>query len=148
MSVWTYSPEDVRIVMGGVLITGYADGTFITVSRDEQAYNKVTGADGKVSRARSANRSGTAVITLKQTSPANDILTGFMLADEAGDQGVVPFLVIDGSGRTINGSSAAWVQQAPDQAFSKDIENREWTIDLSAVDMFIGGNQQQTGGND
>jgi len=60
---------------------------------------------------------------------------------------VVPFLMTDGSGRTLNSSSSAWIQQAPSQGFSKDIENREWTIELAEVDMFIGGNQSQTGGN-
>lgn len=145
--VFTYASDAVQIIVGGVSMSGLADGTFITVSRDEQAYNKVTGADGSTSRAKTANRSGSITVTLKQTSPSNDVLTGFMIADEAGDQGVVPVLVKDTSGRTLHYASAAWVQQMPDQEFSKEISEREWVLDCARIDSFVGGNQQQTGGN-
>lgn len=145
--VYTYAADAVQIIAGGVPLSGLADGTFVEISRDEQAYNKVTGADGSTSRAKTANRSGSITVTLKQTSPSNDVLTGFMLADEAGDNGVIPLLVKDTSGRTLAYASSAWVQQSPDQAFSKDIEEREWVMDCARIDMFVGGNQQQTGGN-
>lgn len=146
MSVYTYASEDVQIIVGGVPMTGLADGTFVTISRDEQAYTKVTGADGSVSRSKSANRAGTIVITIKQTSPSNDVLSGFMIADEQGNNGVVPVLVKDTNGTTLCYSSAAWVQQAPDSEFSKEISEREWTMDCARIDMFVGGNTQQTGG--
>src|SRR6056297_3124698 len=93
----TYAADQVRIVVGGVPISGLADGTFVSISRDEQAYNKTTGADGTTSRSRTGNRAGTIAITLQQTSPSNDVLSGFMLADEASDQGVVPVLIKDTS---------------------------------------------------
>ena len=148
MSVYTYSPEEVRVIVGGVPMSAFADGTFVNVTRDEQAYNKVTGADGRTSRARTANRAGAITITLQQTSPSNDVLSGFMLADEAGDQGVVSVMIKDSSGRTLHFCAAAWVQQMPDQDFSKDIENREWILDCSRIDSFVGGNQAQTGSED
>lgn len=145
--IFTYSAEEVAVIVGGVRITGYADGTFITVRRDEQAYNKVTGADGKTSRARTANRSGQVEMVLQQTSPGNDVLSGLMLADEAGDQGVVPVLVKDGSGNTRHFAASAWVQQKPDEAFGKQIENRTWIIDCGRIDSFVGGNNTQRGEN-
>jgi hypothetical protein len=145
MSVFTYAPDEMTLVVGGVVMSGFADGTFITVSRDEQAFNKVTGADGTVSRAKTANRSGTLALVLTQTSPSNDVLSGFMIADELANQGVVPVLLKDKSGRTVVFSSAAWVQQSPDAAFSKNIENREWTLDCGRLEIFIGGNISQQG---
>lgn len=143
--VYTYASDEVQVIVGGVRMSGLADGTFVNVSRDEQAFNKVTGADGSTSRAKTANRSGAISITLKQTSPANDVLTGFMVADEASNQGVVPVLVKDTSGRTLHYASAAWVQQMPDQDFGKEINDREWVMDCARIDSFVGGNQQQTG---
>ena len=143
MSVNTYDPAEVALIVGGVPITGLADGTFLSISRDEQAYSKVTGADGTTSRAKSNNRAGTMTFTLKQTSPANDVLTGFMVADETSNNGVVPVLVKDRLGNSVAATSAAWVQQAPDQGFSKEIEEREWVLDCGTIDIFIGGNAAQ-----
>ena len=145
MSVKTYDPAEVQLIVGGVPISGYADGTFISIERDEQAFNKVTGADGRTSRAKTNNRAGNITITLQQTSDSNDVLSGFMIADEATGDGVVPVLVKDNSGRTLAATSAAWVQQSPGQEYSKDVENREWVMDCSGIDMFIGGNASQGG---
>lgn len=144
--VYNYASDEVQIVVGGVTMTGLADGTFVSISRDEQAFTKVTGADGSTSRSKSANRAGTITITLKQTSPSNDVLTGFMLADEQNSDGIVPVMVKDTGGRTLSYASAAWVQQAPDQDFGKEINEREWVLDCARIDMFVGGNAQVTGG--
>lgn len=143
--IYTYSAEEVQVVVGGQLATGYADGTFLTVRPAEARYTKVVGADGLTSRARSANRSGQIVLTLKQTSPFNDIMTGYMLADEAGDQGVFPVLVRDNKGRTLHFAASAWVETMPEQAFGKTIENREWVMDCGRIDSFVGGNATQRG---
>lgn len=145
MSVFTYAADKVRVVVGGFPLTGFSDGTFITVERDEQAYNKVTGADGVTSRARTGNRAGSITISLQQTSPSNDVLSGFMIADEASDLGVVPVLIKDTSGRTIHATSAAWVRQKPSETFSKNIENREWILDCARIESFVGGNTGQAG---
>lgn len=146
MAVYTYSAEEVQIIVGGAKISGLADGTFVTVSRDEQAYNKVTGADGTTSRSRSGNRAGTITLTLQQTSPANDTLMAYLAADEAADSGVVPVLIKDNSGNSLFASSAAWVQQMPDAGFSKEVSEREWVLDCARIDAFVGGNNSQTGG--
>lgn len=143
--VYTYAADAVQIIVGGVPISGLADGTFVNIERDEQAYTKTTGADGTTSRARTGNRSGSITLTLQQTSPSNDVLSGFLVADEAGDQGVVPVLVKDTSGRTLCYASAAWVQQMPSQDFAKEVNEREWTLDCARIDAFVGGNAQQTG---
>lgn len=144
--VYTYAADQVQIIVGGVPISGLADGTFINVVRDEQAYNKITGADGTTSRSRTANKAGAITVTLQQTSPSNDVLTGFMLADEAGDQGVVPVFIKDTYGRTLHAASSAWVQQMPDQDFSKEVEERGWVLDCARIDSFVGGNELQSGG--
>ena len=142
--VYTYASDEVQIIVGGVPMSGLADGTFVSISRDEQAFTKVTGADGSTSRSKSANRAGSITITLKQTSPANDVLSGFMIADEQSNNGVVPVMVKDTGGRTLHYASAAWVQQMPDQDFAKEISNREWVMDCARIDSFVGGNTQST----
>jgi hypothetical protein len=143
MAVYTYASDEVTVIVGGVVMSGFADGTFVTVARDEQAFNKVTGADGSVSRAKTANKSGTITLTLQQTSPSNDVLSALMIADELSNQGVVPVLLKDKTGRTTVFSSSSWIQQSPEASMSKNIESREWVIDCAKLEIFIGGNIQQ-----
>ena len=145
MAYAQYDPALVILIVGGSPMSGYADGTFLEVAFDEQQWNKVTGADGRTSRAKTNNRAGNITITLQQTSDSNDVLSGFMIADEATGDGVVPVLVKDNSGRTLAATSAAWVQQSPGQEYSKDVENREWVMDCAGIDMFVGGNASQGG---
>lgn len=147
MSVFTYAADEVRIIVGGVPISGLADGTFVTVESDEQRYNKVTGADGVTSRARTGNRAGTITITLQQTSPSNAVLTGIMLADERDNEGVVNVLIRDSSGSDLHAADSAWVQQPPPAEYGKEVGDREWVLDCGRIDSFLGGNREQTGGS-
>lgn len=139
--VKTYDPNNVQIIMGGVALSGFADGTFINVAYDENLYNKVVGADGEVSRSKTNNRCATVAITLKQTSSSNDELSAFYAADELNNSGVVPLMIKEiGSGRTLVFAQAAWVEKLPDTGYSKDVEDRAWTIATAQLKTFIGGN--------
>ena len=142
MAVRTYDPKQVVVTIGGVPMSGYADGTFLVVDRDENAFTKVTGADGTSTRVKSNNRSGSMTLTLKQSSPSNDILSGFAALDELSNSGVVPILIKDLSGNSIFFSATGWVQKYPSSEFGKEINNREWILDLVDVDMFVGSNAE------
>lgn len=142
MSVRTFDPASVVITVGGVPMSGFADGTFLLVDRDEDAFVKVTGADGTSTRVKSNNRAGTLTLTLKQSSPSNDVLSGFAILDELSNSGVVPVLVKDLSGNSLYFSATGWIQKMPASEFGKEINNREWIIDLVDVDMFVGSNAQ------
>ncbi len=140
MAVRTFDPANVIISIGGVPMSGYADGTFVMVARDEDAFTKVSGADGEVSRAKSNNRSGTLTLTLMQTSMSNDILSAIALLDETSNAGIVPVLVKEIGTLTILMSGEGWIKKFPDASYSKDVENREWILDLASLNMFEGGN--------
>lgn len=140
MAIKTYDPKLVIITMGGVPLGGYADGTFLTVVRDEAKFTKVTGADGETTRAKSNNQSGTATITLLQSSASNDVLSGFAELDDLNNDGVVPFLVKDLSGRTLVAAGEAWIEEEADDEFAKETSDREWTIALGPFQKFTGGN--------
>lgn len=145
MSVKTYDPAQVILNIGGVQMSGFADGTFITFERDEDAFTKHTGADGEVARAKSNNKSGSLTLTLAQTSSSNDVLSAFAIADELNNSGVVPALMKDLNGNTIAAAASAWIRKQPNSEFAKEISNREWIIDLARVDYTVGGNATQTG---
>lgn len=140
MALRTYDPKQVVISIGGVPISGYADGTFLLIDRDENAFTKVTGADGTSTRVKSNNRAGSMTLTLKQSSPSNDVLSGFATLDELSNAGVVPILIKDLSGNSLYFSATGWIQKFPSSEFGKEISNREWVLDLVDVDMFVGSN--------
>lgn len=140
MAVHTYDPSEVIITIGGVPMSGFTDGTFLEIIRNEATWNTVVGADGIVTRGKTNNRSGTMTITLKQSSPSNDVLSGFLIADELTNAGVVPVLVKDLSGNSIYFSAQGWISQFAGSTFAKEITDRSWTVTLADVDIFVGSN--------
>jgi len=140
MSLHTYDPKKVVLIVGGVPIGGFADGTFINVMRSEDAFTKVVGADGDTTRSKSNDKSGEMEITLLQTSMSNDVLTGFAMADELQNKGAVPVLLKDLSGTSAFASAFGWVRKLPDSEYGKEVSERSWTLDLVDLNMFVGGN--------
>lgn len=140
MSVRTYDPKQVIITVGGVALSGFTDGTFLEIDRSEATWNMVVGADGLVTRGKTNNFSGTMTITLKQSSPSNDVLSGFMAIDEATNQGVVPVLIKDLSGNSLYFSARAWITKYPNSTFGKEISDRQWILNLDELDAFVGSN--------
>lgn len=140
MSVYTYDPAQVVISVGGVPMSGFTDGTFCEIVRNEATWNMVVGADGLVTRGKTNNNSGTLTITLKQSSPSNDVLSAFLIADELSNAGVIPILVKDISGNSIYFSAQGWISQFANSTFGKEIADRSWTISLADTDFFVGSN--------
>lgn len=140
MAVRTVDPKSVIIAIGGVPMSGFADGTFLEITADAQQFSKVTGADGYTTRVKTNNYGGTLTLTLSQSSPSNDVLSALLNADRLRNAGVVPILIKDLTGTTKIFSATAWIQQMPDVAYGNAINNRAWVFDLAEMDTFIGGN--------
>jgi hypothetical protein len=140
MGAKTYDPQKVKLSLGGQIASGYADGTFISVERDEDSWSKVVGADGEVSRAKSANTAATLTLTLAQTSPFNDILSALAALDEVSAAGIFPVILKDNGGTTLISSGAGWVKKPPTVVMGKVVEGREWVLDLGKTIFFAGGN--------
>lgn len=138
--VKTYDPKQVAVICGSKIISGYADGTFVVVERNEQAFNLKVGVDGEGARAKSNNKSGKITITLLQSSQSNDDLSAFAAADELTGEGVFPCTVKDSSGTTLCAAATAWVQKMANPEFSGEIGQRVWVIESDEVDMLVGGN--------
>jgi len=140
MSVKTYNAADVDIIVAGIPITGYGDGTFVVVARDNPMFTKGSGADGEGWRAKSNDFTGTITITLLQMSAGNDALSALANLDEASGDGIGPFLMKDGSGRSLYAAESVWVEKHPDGEFARDKSEREWLIGSDRIQMFAGGN--------
>lgn len=142
MSVRTYDPKQVIVTIGGVPMSGFSDGTFLEIDRNEPTWNTVVGADGLVTRGKTNNFTGTLTLTLKQSSPSNDVLSGFMAIDEATNSGVFPILVKDLSGDSIYFAGRCWVTQYANSTFGKDISDRQWSLMMDEADIFVGSNSE------
>ena len=140
MSFAEYDASQVIVTFNGSVLSGYADGTFVTVEFDEQQWNKVTGADGLTQRSKTGNYAGSVTVTLLNGSPSNDVLSSAWNSDRVSNDGSGPLTVRDLSGNTIWTAKNAWVQQMPSQGFAKDAENREWVLDCDALTGGAGGN--------
>ena len=123
-------------------MSGFSDGTFLEIDRDEPTWNKIVGADGYVTRGKTNNFSGSLTLTLKQSSPSNDVLSGFMALDEVSNSAIVPILIKDLSGNSTYFAAQGWIKQYANSTFGKEINDREWTVDLADLDLFVGSNAE------
>ena len=135
----TYDPLQVSVIVGAHIVTGFADGTFVSVERNNQTFELVSGASGETARSKSNDRSGTITITLLQTSESNSVLQGFATADELSNSGKFPVIVKDNNGESLYEATEAWIQQPATAEFSKEISEREWVLETGQLIMASGG---------
>lgn len=134
MAVSTYDPCDVTLTFFGYPITGFAEGTFITVERSSETFTKVVGVcDG--SRTRSHDRGGSIEFTVMQTAPINDWLSAMINADEATKNVIGPAIVKDNSGASIYFAPEAWIVSQPTGEFGTDQTSRTYRLETLNLAM-------------
>lgn len=136
-----YDPKQVSIIVGGVPLSGFADGTFIRVGRRSPAWDLVVGTDGEGTRAKSNDKSGYFEFDLMQSSVSNQTLSALSLTDELTNTGVVPVLVKDGSGASLHTAEQAFVEKNPDSEYARVAGPRTWRLLTDNLIDFLGGNQ-------
>jgi len=134
----TFDPKQVSVIVGGHIVQGYADGTFVECARNNDTWTRSGGADGEQTRSKSNDRSGTITITLMQSSVSNAVLEGYAIADEATNAGVVPSLVKDNNGSEIVTAAQSWVQKPADKGHAKETSDRVWVLETGEL-IFAGG---------
>lgn len=138
--LYTFDFKKVICLVGGIPMQGFADGVGIEVQLDDDLYQKTAGADGDVSRARRHGLASNAKLTFMQTSPSNDVLMAFAIADMLNNAGVVPMLIKDLLGTTVIFAPYCWVKKPPAFSAGKELSNREWMLDVANTELFVGGN--------
>ena len=137
-----YSPEDVIVLLAGaVSITGMAEGTFVSISKETSPFTTKVTADGVVSRNFTNSQVYNVTLTLHSASAANDVLTRLWLIDEATQRGKFSVLIKDPLGTSLFHSNIGWVSSTPQMDFGDEISNREWTITCTQATINYGGNQ-------
>jgi hypothetical protein len=136
----TYDPKLNTLIVGGFPITGFADGSFIRVRRNNDMWSLTVGADGEGTRTKSNDKSGQIEIELSQSSLSNQFLSNLALADELENAGVVPVLMKDGSGASIHAAEQMYVKKVPDAEYGKEATTRVWILETDNLQSYIGGN--------
>lgn len=140
MPAFQYDPASVSVIVAGKIMTGFAEDSAVTVERMTDTWTDQVGTDGFVTRAKSNDQRGTVTVNLTQTSPSNDDLQVMATADELSGNGAGPFLLRDGSGRTICSGDTCWIVKTPSLEFARTAGTRQWSIRVAHLIVFAAGN--------
>lgn len=132
----TYDPTEQDLIFNGVIITGFAEGTFIKAMRNEPGWSFKPSNSGGGARCRNPNKSGRLEFTLHQGSPSNGVLSAFATADELTAEGVGEALVKDRSTSAAKVTAQnAWVVQIPDYERGKETGDITWIIETDEINI-------------
>jgi len=131
-----YSFLDTTLLVQGVEIEGYDEGDdVIQLARLNDSGTHKIGADGEMTVAISADRSGTITFRVMQTSDSNAFLSGLINAQENG--AFVPVFVQfkDIRGNFLGSGTQGYITKPADNAYGTNPNAREWVITVERLDM-------------
>ena len=131
MAQGSYSPNDVSVIVGGTIISGFADGTFVDWSQDKPTVESMQGADGAVAlMIRRSSVLATLKLTLLQTSMANNLMTSLFESQRIPGNPVVgfPVQILNAQGLEAVNFPAAAIKQFPSISYENGIATREWEL--------------------
>lgn len=137
-----FDPGRYALIVSGLQIQGFADGTVIKLKRATPTFSDKAGIGGDVVRSKSRDARGDLEITLLASSPSNDFLATLAVTDEQADAGVGavgPMLLKDLNGTTTAGGASTWVTQPADIELAGEAPNRTWKLRIANLRMFPGG---------
>jgi len=127
VTVTTYDFKKVSTIVNGVYITGYMDGEPIQVEKNEDDVTAHVGADGGVTYAESADRTGTITLTLKQTSASLPYLQQLRKSKK-----IFPIQIIDNNTRAYRtGGSQARIIKMPSRSWGNEVQGVEVQIHVA-----------------
>lgn len=142
--VKTYDPKKMIVIFGGIIISGYDEGTFINVETEGDGINAIIGCDQEI--VRSIDPSSvlkTVTVTLLQSSSSNDKLSSIVDRDNQSGDGIMPLVIKDLTGTSFMISDQAWITKKPNlQRGQKAGDGKcEWVFQAVVPDeaFLVGG---------
>lgn len=132
----TYDPKEVSFIYAGSIIEGYADGTFLSIERNEDSATYQRASQGGGTRTLSNDKSGRFTITLQQTSPSNSTFNTQVQAMELSGGGIASALLKDNSGSDLASGAKSWVVKPSNMEYGNDLSNREWILETDNLEIF------------
>lgn len=137
--VKTYRPQDVIYIFAASEIGGFANGTFLSVARNNDSATYEPGGKGSGTRTLTADRSGRVTSTLQQTSPSNAVFSAQLTAMELDGGGISSFLIKENGGDDLHEGATSWVVRRSDAEYATETSNREWIVETDELLGVIGG---------
>jgi hypothetical protein len=137
-----YDPASITMSFAGINIQGLADGEFVSLEQNEDAFTVQIGSDGDGTRSKSNNRSGRVTFTLMMSSSTNDLLSALHTLDleSPSGAGIGPLMIKDLNGTTLITAERAWITRFPTAAYDREATSREWIIETDKLIQLQGGN--------
>ena len=127
--VRTYDCKKVLISLGTHIVSGYSDGTFISIEAGGEGITKKVGCDGEVARSIDPDRTAKVTLTLLLTSPTVAWCHQQYVKDRETGDGTFPILVKDLKGGLVFAAENAWIVKPPTRDFDREMPDREIEID-------------------
>jgi hypothetical protein len=127
--VRTYDCKKVLISLGSHTVTGYSDGSFVTIEAGGDGITKKVGCDGEVARSIDPDWTAKVTINLLLPSPTVAWAQARYVQDRDSGEGMFPILIKDLKGGLVFSAEDAWIVKPPTREFGKDMPDREIEID-------------------
>jgi len=127
--VRTYDCRKVLITLGTHIVTGYSDGTFVSIEPNGDGFTKKVGCDGEVGRSRDPDETAKVTLTVMLTSPTVAWCQQQYVKDRDTGEGTFSILIKDLKGGLVFSSATAWIVKPPVRDFDKEMPDREIEID-------------------
>lgn len=130
INITNYDPMKVSVVVGGLVITGFADSSVVTVARNEDIVSTTVGVQGDVAYSENANQSGTITLSLMSNSASL-----IKLRKMAVDRQEVDVLISDTNedGGEIISASRCRITKVPDKKKEKTVGSTDVSIFAPAI---------------
>ena len=126
-SVRTYDPKLITVMYGGMVVTGFAEGSAVMCEQNEDNNIPHVGVLGEVSRALNADKTGKITISLAGTSPWVGMFAKLAQANE-----LLPCTVVDlNDTRHSVGGTECWINKAPNIEMGKEVVDQDIEIFVS-----------------
>lgn len=139
MAFNNYDPQKVTLSFAGIIVTGFAADTFISIERTEDSFSMDVGSQGDVTRVRSRDRTGSVTFTLQAGATVNQLLSSQQQLDELTGAGTGPMQMKDLNGTTLCTAAISWLRRPANVERASGPSNNEWVLDCETLTMNVGG---------
>ena len=137
----TYDSRKVLLSLGSHSVTGYANGSFVTIEPNGDGVIKKVGADGEIIRSIDPDGTSNLTITVLQQSPTVAFCQKMYDKDRVDGSGVFPVLIKDLKGGLVFSCQDAWVTTPMTREFANEAPDREISIHCGDVE-YDGENEE------
>jgi hypothetical protein len=148
MTIKTYDPRQVSIVIANHAIQGLSAETSVVIEREDVAYKHYLDSRGNGNRFRVQNDYAKITLNINQCSESNNLLSAYQEFDREKGAGAFTLMIRDyNTEKTLITSTAAWIEKNATIELASENKIVEWTIISSETDQYITGTSMRNAVN-